>query len=163
MCEKATKVKRVTTAGMLPSEALSKMFGDDVLTRVNLEKDIDTSDADILLLDGVPKKVKEKIINVFSHLNGSSRLSVYTAIAIEEIASRPETTITDIKNRYLDHPYSIGTASAQSSQMMSLLPALGIAERSGKNLTLIEDSPVFAALIEMIAAASVEVEVAEAA
>jgi hypothetical protein len=54
----------------------------------------------------------------------------------------------DLKNKYLSRPYSPGTASAQSSQMMQLLPALQIATRVGNTLELNEDSPLLELLTQ---------------
>ena len=55
--------------------------------------------------------------------------------------------VQGIKDAFEAHrPYGAGTLSAQSSQMMSLLPAMGIAERMGNVLKLNVDSKVLAEL-----------------
>ncbi|HDC4315859.1 TPA: hypothetical protein O8U22_003958 [Enterobacter kobei] len=43
---------------------------------------------------------------------------------------------------YPEKPYPVGTASTQAGQMMTVFPALGIAEKDGKSLTLNADSPI---------------------
>ncbi len=98
-------------------------------------------------MDAVPKKVREKVYNVFDHLDSGKVLSCYTADAIELLKANKSVTTKDLKEFYVsdntgvnNKPYSPGTAAAQSGQMMALLPALGIAERVESKLHLNEDS-----------------------
>lgn len=94
-------------------------------------------------LNSLAKKVGEKAVNLLQAVAGQGSPSVYTQIALDILKKEGECTLTDIKNAYLAHPYSLGTASAQSSQMMQLFPALGIANRQGSKLSLRPDSALF--------------------
>lgn len=144
--------KRLSLGGMLPSEALEKAFGDKryeycVTTKEQAGMDESTRKAaiDAYLtdqLDTLAKKVREKVINAFQYIGGSATLSVYTVTALNLLKEKGEFTLPELKNVYLDHPYSPGTASAQGSQMMKLLPALNVAQREGNKLVLIEDAPL---------------------
>lgn len=150
--------KRPSISGMPPSGALRTVLGDRLYEVCVVEADQMTMDEDARKLsvneflvnevDTLAKKVKEKAINVFLAIDGKASLSVFTKIAIDMLAEKKELTSSELKNRYLGRPYSPGTAGAQSSQMMKLLPALKIATREGSRLYLDEDSPVFKALQE---------------
>jgi len=151
-------VKRQSLSGMLPSVALRTALGDRLYTLCAVsDKQASTIDSernaaidDYLTgeLDVLAKKVKEKAINAFQSACGQASLSVFTQIAIDLLKDKGVLTGADIKNRYLARPYSPGTASAQSSQLMQLLPVLGIAKRSGNTLELNTDSPLLALLSE---------------
>jgi hypothetical protein len=151
-------VKRQSLSGMLPSVALRTALGDRLYTLCAVsDKQASTIDSernaaidDYLTgeLDVLAKKVKEKAINAFQSACGQASLSVFTQIAIDLLKDKGVLTGADIKNRYLARPYSPGTASAQSSQLMQLLPVLGIAKRSGNTLELNTDSPMLALLSE---------------
>ena len=98
-------------------------------------------------IDALPKKVGEKAINVFQHLNAGVLLSVYTHDAIVFLKAHGSMTVAELKAHYAmpavgvrNKGYSAGTAGAQSSQMKSLLPALGIATCDGTTLTLNSES-----------------------
>ena len=148
---KEAKEPRQSTAGMMPSEALRSMFGDQVgrviavtpkmkkLTGKTLETATEQTLADF---DACAKKVREKIINVFAHTENGVRLSTYTESAIELLATG-DITVDDVKNKYMARPYSAGTSSAQSSQMKQLFGVLGLAVVTGKQMSLLDDSPIF--------------------
>jgi len=137
--EATPKTPRVTTAGMSPSEALAAKFDESVMSVI---------DADTLAAyDSAPKKVGEKILNVYSHINNGVLLSTYTRVAIDLLRANPEIDVKDIKAMYTAHPYAKGTVEAQASQMMKLLPVLGIAEREGTRLVLNEDSEIFKTIV----------------
>lgn len=155
--EKVAAPKRQSLSGMLPSQALHTAMGDKVyehcimtpkqksMTADARKLEIDEHLANVV--DGLAKKVKEKAINVFLAVSGQANLSVYTQVALKLLKDKGEFSGTELKDRYLSRPYSPGTASAQSSQMMQLLPALHIATREGNKLVLNEDSPLFDLLI----------------
>lgn len=127
------KSKRVSTKGLSPSEiilAKCPEFADHIAV------DLDAADA-------APKKVGEKIVNlVHSKVNGVN-LSVYTKIAVEFLAEKGNFELKELRNHYqtgVKRPYSAGTAGAQASQMMRLLPLMGVATRSGNTLSVVEGS-----------------------
>ncbi|MCX2843202.1 hypothetical protein OQJ59_16450 [Microbulbifer thermotolerans] len=99
--------------------------------------------------DGVAKKIQEKVVKVFSYIHRGVQLSNYTRMALDLLKdSDGSITTDDIRAAYWACPYSSGTINAQSSQMMKLLPLLGIANREGKKLILREDSTLFFKLTE---------------
>lgn len=153
--EKEVKPKKIKTAGLKPSEALLKKFGDKIYETVVLEdSEADLSEADLKTsvnnylseFDDAAKKVGEKIVNVLQTISGEGKLSTYTEIAIKLLKENGETSSVDIRNAYLDHPYKVGTANAQSSQMMKLLPLLKLANREGNKLIANENSTLLSVL-----------------
>lgn len=150
--------KRPSLSGMPPSAALHTALGNKVYDYCVVNPKMQAMDAEARKVaineflandvDTLAKKVKEKAINVFLALSGQATLSVYTRIALKLLKDKGEFTGADLKAKYLTRPYSPGTSSAQSSQMMMLLPALQIAERKGNLLVLNEDSPIFDILSE---------------
>jgi hypothetical protein len=126
--------------GHVPSTEIPSILSDKMIAAME-------SDFTLVELDGLAKKVREKVINIAQTLSGKSTLSVYTKVAIEALKDQGELSIQGIKDAFEAHrPYGAGTLSAQSSQMMSLLPAMGIAERMGNVLKLNVDSKVLAEL-----------------
>lgn len=106
-------------------------------------------------LDDLPKKVGEKAVNLIAHLGGGAKLSCYTEIAIKMLIETGELTSKALFERYVARPYSEGTSRSQSGQMMQLLPALGLADRTGRgSLTLRKDSVIAKQLSEAFSAAA---------
>lgn len=145
--------KRPSLSGLAPSAALRTAFGEKVYDycittqkQASMTAEQRKAAVDEFLensLDTLAKKVKEKAINAFQSISGQAKLSVYTETAIQMLKDKKEFSCADLKTKYLARPYSPGTSSAQSSQMMMLLPALNIATRQGNKLVLVEDSPLF--------------------
>ena len=146
---KKRTVSKTSTANMLKSDAIIHKLGasryevcvlclsDAALDEAELHAKID---AFILSVNDFPKKVGEKVINMLTHAANGTGMSVYTKIAVTLLRDKESFTIEDLKNQYLDSGYSPGTASAQASQMMRLLPEMGLTNRSGRALTLSTDS-----------------------
>lgn len=144
---KAKKAK----ANAMPSEAIRARLGatvyqtvlinpDDVeLSQTELEARVDGY---LESFDGLAKKVGEKVVNFYAALAGNAQLSNYTRIALDLLKEKGEIQVADIRNKFLDHPYSPGTSSSQASQMNLMLPSVGIAKKVGNTLTFNEDSPV---------------------
>lgn len=141
--KKAPVTKRISTIGMTKSVALATALGerlDDLLTVDT--KDLALSDEDrfdkrIALLEAIDKmpiKIGEKATNLFAHIAKGAALSNYTRIAINFLVQNDEMTSKQLKDAFLSRPYSEGTSSSQTTQMMNLLPALGIAIKSGGRL-----------------------------
>ena len=155
------KPKSRAGGAVKPSEALKVRLGgieavqstlihspeDAKLDAAELQAKIEERMAQI---DSAPKKVGEKLVNAYAHLNGHAALSVYTELALEILLTKGECTSDDIFNRYLARPNSEGTSRSQSGQQMALLPLMGVAERSGKHLTLIKDSVIAMAFAEKL-------------
>lgn len=125
------------------SDTLFSKYGNDVFNLMKLENEDDFLDEEQLKelvndrlkeIDQLAKKVGEKVVNVIHFAAGNSVLSSYTKIAIKLLQGNEKVSRMDIRQAYLDYPYKVGTANAQASQMMKLLPALGIANREGTSL-----------------------------
>jgi hypothetical protein len=141
--KKAPVTKRISTAGMLKSVALATALGDRLDDLLTIDtKDLALSDEDrfdkrIALLESIDKmpiKIGEKATNLFAHISKGAALSNYTRIAINFLVQNDEMTSKQLKDAFLSRPYSEGTSSSQTTQMMNLLPALGIAIKSGGRL-----------------------------
>jgi len=109
------------------------------------------------MIDGLAKKVGEKAVNLIAHLNGSAKLSAYSEIALKFLNASPEGIVAaDLIAHYQDQKangvksYSVGTARSQGHQMFQLLPALKIAEMTGKTMTVNPDSLIAAVIIEKL-------------
>lgn len=147
---KSTTPKRISTVGMKRSEALTKALGSRVAEYLTLNMaDLSLSEAEqaskrdefLNQLDTkTPIKIQEKVLNLFSHIAGGGNLSNYTEQAIALLAKDGELTSKTLKDAYLAHPYAEGTASSQTTQMMHLLPMVGLASRNGNKLTANPDS-----------------------
>lgn len=131
-----------------PSVVVSSIAGDDTheylgVAKKDLKKKLDE-------VDKAPQKVGEKVVNVMKAMKNGTHLSNYTAYALGLLADKGEFTSAELREVYTKHPYSAGTANAQSSQMFQLLPLLGVAERTARDkLELVKDSPVFLTLKSM--------------
>lgn len=145
----AATPKTGSTASMKKSEAIVHKLGESryetfclttemaALDKSALNAKIDELVAEV---DVLAKKVGEKVLNMACAVNGKEQLSVYTKIAIDLLKSKGSFTASELRDVYLARPYSAGTASAQGSQMYTLLPFMGIATRSGNTLTLNPES-----------------------
>lgn len=106
-------------------------------------------------LDDLPKKVGEKAVNLIAHLGGGAKLSCYTEIAIKMLLDNGELTSKELFDRYIARPYSEGTSRSQCGQMMQLLPALGLADRTSRgSLALRKDSLIAKQLREVFSVAA---------
>lgn len=154
----APATKRIATMGMKKSEALVKALGSraaDFLT-INLS-DAELPDEQrqakinelLATIDDskkTPIKIQEKVINFYAHLSNGAQLSNYTTIAIQLLVKDGELTSKGLKDAYEARPYSPGTASSQATQMMKLLPLLGLAKREGQKLIVNPDSVLLPSL-----------------
>lgn len=164
--EKPAKIKARAHGASKPSAALIARLGSVEAVEAHLH--IDASDgtlsrADLSTLiksrmedlDGLPKKVGEKAVNLIAHIVGGAGLSCYTRIALEMLLESGELTSKALYERYKARPYSEGTSRSQCGQLMQLLPAMGIAERPVPgSLVLIKDSPIAESLRSLIGKAA---------
>ncbi|QOC57953.1 hypothetical protein phiK7B1_098 [Pseudomonas phage phiK7B1] len=156
--KKAPATKRISTAGMAKSEALATALGDklDTLLMVDSndltlpeDEQFDKRIALLEKIDGLPKKIGEKATNLFAHVSKGAQLSNYTRIAINFLLTNGEMTSKQLKDTYLARPYSEGTASSQCTQLMNLLPALGIAKKEAGKLVVNPTSTLFPLLTKL--------------
>lgn len=82
-------------------------------------------------------KVKEKVTNLLHGVLTGGSISVYTAIALEELKKayleERELSSHDIRKAYEAKGYKSGTVNAQAGQMMTLFPALKMATRDARS------------------------------
>lgn len=140
-----TRVPRANTpSGQLRAKLGTSLYDYCVLTtqEATLPPAALQAQADQTLakIDGLAKKVGEKAVNAILAVAGHAQLSCYTRIAVDMLNEAGTLSLADLKARYLKRPYTPGTSSAQSSQMMMVLPALGIARREGGTLIKNPDS-----------------------
>lgn len=147
--KKPPATKRISTLGLSTSAALAQGLGsklDELLTLdandfALSEEDSHTKRHDLMAaIDVLPKKIGEKVVNLYAHISKGATLSTYTRIAIDLLVKDGEITSKSLKDLYIARPYSEGTASSQATQMMKLLPTLGLAIRSAGKITLNENS-----------------------
>lgn len=170
--KKAPVTKRISTAGMAKSEALATALGDKLDTLLMVDSDdlslpedqqFDKRIALLEKIDGLPKKIGEKATNLFAHVSKGAQLSNYTRIAINFLLQHGEMTSKQLKDTYLSRPYSEGTSSSQTTQLMNLLPALGIAKKEAGKLVVNPTSTLFPLLTKLAPAPEVEPEEDDAA
>lgn len=149
--EPAPKVKTSAGGAKQPSAALRARLGANVYSTVLInEDDVDLDESALKArvddylegFDGLAKKVGEKVVNFYCALAGNAQLSNYTRIALDLLKEKGEIQVSDIRNTFLDQPYTPGTSSSQASQMNLMLPAVGIAKKIGNTLQFNADSPV---------------------
>lgn len=134
--------KRISTMGMSKSVALATALGDQLDTLLTIETtdsllgDEEAFNKRFALLetiDKLPIKIGEKATNLYAHLGKGATLSLYTRKAIDHLVAAGEMTSKSLRDVYMVR-YSDGTASSQATQMMKLLPTLGLAIRDGQRL-----------------------------
>ena len=92
-----------------------------------------------------PVKAMDKIQNIMHWFSGGPDLSIYTRISLHSLIADKSASSNSLKlamMSYPEKPYPVGTASTQAGQMMAVFPALGIAAKDGKTLSLNADSPI---------------------
>lgn len=143
--EKKAKVTRPRVHHSTPGDALLAITSDPGNFAFSVSDDPSEKARDEFIAKlndrkTTAKKVAEKVINFYHSTFGSAHLSNYTQIAVDALRAKKELTSAELIALYEARPYSKGTARAQSSQMMQLLPMLGIAKRDGKKLVLNDES-----------------------
>lgn len=85
--------------------------------------------------ESLPKKTREKLVNLMDWWVRGATLSVYTKIGFELLIEEGEITGVSLRNRYMSNPgkaYSMGTANAQSGQIVKLFKTFKITTSDGK-------------------------------
>lgn len=146
--EKITRAR--VPAGSKPSAALAIHIPDDQAryeaTRLRKSDTADkaTHDATCAAIDRLAKKVGEKAVNLLRHRASPDNVQVYTRIGLDQIISQGKVTSKQLVDGFASK-YRPGTCRAQSNQLMSLFPALGIATREDRStLSLNKDSVIVA-------------------
>ena len=143
--------KKVRAPKATSASAAVAKIGDHAFVFSKIEDSLEGADLASLvtvrsaMLDHLPKKVGEKAVNLIQALRSSASISVYTRYAMDMLVKDGEVTAAKLRAAYIARPYTPGTASAQSSQMMRLLPDLGIAKLVGGVLTPRDDSTLLEA------------------
>ncbi|MDX5412823.1 MAG: hypothetical protein LPK02_07225 [Rhodobacterales bacterium] len=148
----------VTTDATLFANAVLDAFkskGEEITLDAE-EGPVDTDSFTTRLKAVSQKKVREKILNMIDAALEGKAPSVYTKIAaklLSEAATKGESvTIAQIKKAYEDAGYKAGTVAAQSGQMMSLFPTLGLA-KTGPVKGVLEPNPN-SVLLDLVASAA---------
>lgn len=101
------------------TEVEAEAYRDDVLAKCDL----------------LPKKTREKALNLIDwHVRGSS-LSVYSRIALDQLITAGEISSSSLRHRYLSNPgksYTTGTSNAQTGQLMKIMTTFGLIDDEGK-------------------------------
>jgi len=85
--------------------------------------------------EALPKKTREKAVNLMDWFVRGRSLSVFVGIAFDVLSSQGEITPADLRNRYQSNPgksYTQGTANAQTGQVMQILRTFQIIDSDGK-------------------------------
>lgn len=150
---KAPVTKRITSHGVTKSQALTAALGskiNDYLTLNVADAALDDGDLQVKIeaklaeIDALPIKIQEKVVNFFAHLANGAALSNYTRMAVDLLVKQGGLSSKELRDAYLARPYSIGTANSQCTQMMKLLPVLGLAKREPGRLVADADSTLLA-------------------
>lgn len=141
--------RRISTSGMSLKEIIeAKLTAEDVEKVLSMIADDLTPESFVKEAEALPKKIREKMANVFVSVVSGHQLSVYTQDAVAYLKANGKASVSDLRAMYMEgngvnhKGYSLGTAGAQSSQMMKLLPAISVAFREGNTLTFNDESPL---------------------
>lgn len=103
--------------------------------------------------DTIPKKTREKVVNLMDWWVRGHSLSVYTSIAFSLLVEEGVISSASLRNRYLSNPgksYTMGTANAQTGQVMKLLSVFELINADGR---LMSDHPMIERFIDLKKAA----------
>lgn len=97
-------------------------------------------------IDALAKKIGEKAVNMLRNRKNPSAWQVYTKVGMEMLLENGTMTSAELTRHYNSTKYTIGTARAQCNQIMTLLPALRVANVTSKgtlevneNSTIVRD------------------------
>ncbi|WP_415721688.1 hypothetical protein [Photobacterium ganghwense] len=142
--EAKPKRKRVATGGKTAEEYVADK-SDTAFEAVGIAKE-----EFALMLNALPKKVKDKAKNILAWANDEAELSIYTRLCLEYLVKNGNATSGDFRTHLMSNPekpYTVGTAGSQAGQMMALLPAVGMATKDDKSITLNRENPLSAKFI----------------
>lgn len=152
-----SRAPRSSVSGMKPSAAIEKVLGEEGLARAAMLVTGEQESPEITqqlkdTVDSLAKKVGDKAVNLLRYAGQPNKLQGYTRLGIEHLINAGDANSRSLTDHLQAQGYTIGTARSQANQLMSLLPALGIATRSGKQLTLNKDSGLLKEYQEAVAA-----------
>lgn len=99
------------------------------------------------------KKVEEKVRHFFKTLRGGAGLNTVVKIALETYKRDGYIESGRKGNLYqalLEKPYSIGTANAQSGQIIDMFPRIGMMIKDGKTLKANPDSKILEYALNLV-------------
>lgn len=137
-----------------PREPRSKMSLDDLTDEDCGKIGVDKA-ALVEAYEKCPVKAKDKVMNLIQWAVKGNELSVYTQLCIENLIKNNTSTSEMFRLHMMSNPtrpYPAATAGSQAGQLMAVLPALNIADRIGKNLTLKADSPIVKLFVSQMTA-----------
>ncbi|BBI61728.1 hypothetical protein HSBAA_30340 [Vreelandella sulfidaeris] len=82
----------------------------------------------------LPKKTREKVVNLMDWWVRGTSLSVYTRLAFDFLVENERISSVDLRNAYMSNPgkaYTQGTANAQTGQVMAILKAFRLIDSMG--------------------------------
>ena len=130
--------------GLPASEQLIAKLGESGKNLLVVEDGVKLEAA---VIDALPKKVKEKLHNLFAHLHNGNAISTYTIRALDLIAKNGEATTTELIANYQEK-WSKGTSASQVGQVVRLFKDLKICNVEGKTLTPNKSSRLLPLLIK---------------
>lgn len=153
--------KGASTPTSAPREAInvsdvldSKVAASDAHWGFIAAEEAEVTKARILsACDAIPKKTREKVVNLMDWWVRGHSLSVYTSIAFSLLVEEGEISSTSLRNRYLSNPgksYTMGTANAQTGQVMKLLSIFELINADGR---LMSDHPMIERFVDLKKAA----------
>ncbi|WJW83832.1 hypothetical protein QU516_17540 (plasmid) [Moellerella wisconsensis] len=130
-----------------PRFQLSDLSEEDC-SKIGLSKEVMLTS-----VDSCPVKAKDKALNLAQWALRGSELSIYTKLGLECIVKNGSATSESFRIYMMSNPskpYPTGTAGTQAGQLMAVFPALGIATREGRELTLNKESPLVKLFISQL-------------
>jgi len=162
----AAKTKKSSTprpsraAGAKASAVLTSVIKeDDQLLKAAMLVTTDQEDPALVdqlksVVDGLAKKVGDKAVNLLRNQSEPKKLQNYTRLGLAHLIEEGSTSSKMLTDAFQKAGYTLGTARSQANQLMALLPALKVADKSGKNLTLNADSSIVANFKAAVAAST---------
>ena len=143
--KRAPRVSRA--AGARASAMLSSFIKDDELLKAAMlvEGDVESEEAVEELkttVDSLAKKVGDKAVNLLRFQKKTEKLQTYTRLGLQFLVEEKQASSKTLTEHLVAKGYTIGTARSQANQLMALLPALKVADRSARTLALNEKSVI---------------------
>lgn len=135
-------------AGASPFDVVKAAVNDDeALQRVAMLVTADEPSAELVddlakTINNLAKKVGDKASNLLRHKSQPAKLQKYTRLGMDLLIDKGSVTSADLTKHLQSSGYTIGTARSQANQLMSLLPALKIADKSGRTIAIRPDSVI---------------------
>ncbi|MEI9600049.1 hypothetical protein V5030_12615 [Moellerella wisconsensis] len=151
--EEETKVEAVEITKPKKAKASRPRFQLSDLNEEDCSKIGLSREVMLTSVDSCPVKAKDKALNLAQWALRGSELSIYTKLGLECIVKNGSATSESFRIYMMSNPskpYPTGTAGTQAGQLMAVFPALGIATREGRELTLNKESPLVKLFISQL-------------